>query len=151
VPWSYTIGLVERRHPEVVTFGLPPVHAVEVLNWVHDRDVAGMRLEPGVIERFQGVRIKLVPVPTEWVLSDLDPMGQWFAHYAAGRPALEPPEVLQLLWADRYGVLPDEAGCEREIVDVQPLLIQPSRWAVCTEVLDRDPPSRPRTRSADVA
>jgi Domain of unknown function (DUF4262) len=24
IPWSYTIGLVERRHPEVVTFGLPP-------------------------------------------------------------------------------------------------------------------------------
>ena len=44
VEWSYTIGLVERDHPEVVTLGLPPVHAVDLLNWVHDRDVAGDRL-----------------------------------------------------------------------------------------------------------
>ena len=47
IPWSYTIGLVERDHPEVVTFGLPPSAAVAVLNWVHDRDVAGQRIEPG--------------------------------------------------------------------------------------------------------
>ena len=85
LPWSYTIGLVERRHPEVVTFGLPPPTAVAVLNWVHDRDVAGARIEPGVIERFEGVPIKLVPVPTEWVMSDDDPMGQWFHHYGIGR------------------------------------------------------------------
>ena len=105
VPWSYTIGLVERRHPEVVTLGLPPKAAVAVLNWVHDRDAAGTRIEPGTIERFNGVPIKLVPVPIEWVTSEDDPLGQWFHHYGIGRVSIEPPPVLQLLWADRHGVL----------------------------------------------
>ncbi len=123
VPWSYTIGLVERRHPEVVTFGLPPDAAVAVLNWVHDRDAAGARIEPGTIERFNGVPIKLVPVPAEWVISHDDPMGQWFHHYGIGRAAVEPPPVLQLLWADRFGVLPGEAGCVRAVEEMQPRLL----------------------------
>ncbi len=127
VPWSYTIGLVERRHPEVVTFGLPPPAAVAVLNWVHDRDVAGTRIEPGTIERFNGVPITLVPVPTDWVTSDDDPMGQWFHHYGIGRASIEPPPVLQLLWADRHGVLPGEAGCVRSVEEVQPRLHEQHR------------------------
>jgi hypothetical protein len=122
LPWTYTIGLVERRHPEVVTFGLPPPAAVAVLNWVHDRDVEGRRIEPGTIERFNGVPVRLDPVPTEWVTSEDDPMGQWFHHYGIGRPTIEPPPVLQLVWADRWGVLPGEVGCERGIEQVQPLL-----------------------------
>jgi hypothetical protein len=126
-PWSYTIGLVERQHPEVVTFGLSPPAAVAVLNWVHDRDMAGTRIEPGTIERFNGVPIKLVPVPTEWVTSEDDPMGQWFHHYGIGRASIEPPPVLQLLWADRHGVLPDEAGCERSIEQMQPRLHEQRR------------------------
>jgi hypothetical protein len=127
MPWSYTVGLVERRHPEVMTFGLPPPAAVAILNWVHDRDVAGARIEPGVIERFNGVPIKLLPVPTERVTSDDDPMGQWFHHYGIGRPTIEPPPVLQLLWADRDGFLPGEAGCARAIDELQPRLHEQSR------------------------
>src|SRR5262245_33561873 len=94
IPWSYTIGFVERRHPEIVTFGLPPNAAVAILNWVHDRDATGHRIEPGTVERFNGVRVALVPVPIEWVTSDDDPMGQWFEHYGVGRPTIEPPPVL---------------------------------------------------------
>jgi hypothetical protein len=128
-PWSYTIGLVERRHPEVVTLGLPPKAAVAILNRVHARDVAGTRIEPGAIERFNGVLIKLVPVPAEWVTSEDDPMGQWFHHYRIGRASIEPPPVLQLLWADRHGVLPGEAGCAWEVEDLQPRLHE-QRWRV---------------------
>jgi hypothetical protein len=128
VPWSYTIGLVERRHPEVVTLGLPPRAAVAALNWVHDRDVAGRRIEPGVIERFNGVPVTLVPVPPEWVMSEDDPMGQWFAHYSVGRSALQPPAVLQLLWADRNGLLPGELGCQRTIDELQPRLDVDPLW-----------------------
>jgi hypothetical protein len=125
IPWSYTIGLVERGHPEVVTFGLPPNAAVAILNWVHDRDVAGRRIEPGTIERYNGVPITLVPAPVQWMMSDDDPMGQWFAHYGVGRPTIEPPPLLQLVWADRHGVLPGQAGCERAIEERQPLLACP--------------------------
>ena len=128
VPWSYTIGLVERGHPEVVTLGLPPRAAVAVLNWVNDRDVAGSRIVPGVIERFHGARIQLVPVPSEWVMSEHDPMGQWFAHYCIGRAALLPPAVLQLLWADRKGVLPGESACEPSIDEIQPRLHEHRHW-----------------------
>jgi hypothetical protein len=119
------IRFVERGHPEIVTFGLPPNAAVAILNWVHDRDAAGHRIEPGTVERFNRVPVTLVPVPIEWVTSDDDPMGQWFEHYGVGRPTIEPPPVLQLVWADRHGVLPGQAGCARAIEEVQPLLGPP--------------------------
>jgi Domain of unknown function (DUF4262) len=128
VPWSYTIGLVERRHPEIVTLGLPPTAAVAVLNWVNDRDVSGSRIVPGAIERFGGVPIQLVPVPREWVMSEEEPMGQWFAHYGIGRATLEPPSVLQLLWGDRRGHLPGEMACEPRIDELQPRLLEHPDW-----------------------
>ena len=128
VPWTYTIGLVERQHPEVVTLGLPPTAGVAVLNWVHDRDAAGARTMPGTIERYRGVRIRLVPVPPEWVISEHEPMAQWFAHYGVGRASLPPPDVLQLLWADRRGHLPGETGCEPSIAEIQPRLHEHPRW-----------------------
>jgi len=122
VPWSYTIGLVERAHPEVVTFGLAPVHALAVLNWVHDRDVAGARIPTGAVERFDGVPITLRPVPAQWITSADDPLGQWFAHYSVGRPRLDPPEVVQLLWADDDDRFPGELGCDPEVEAMQPRL-----------------------------
>ena len=112
VEWSYTIGLVERDDPEVVTLGLPPVHAVDLLNWVHDRDVAGDRLCVGQTVRFDGVAVKPVPVPTVWVASDDNPLGSWFAYYGIGRVDLQPPAVWQLLWAENQP-FSGQAGCQR--------------------------------------
>jgi hypothetical protein len=67
---------------------------------VHDRDVDGRRIVPDAIERYNGVSVTLDPVPVEWVTSEDDPMGQLFAHYGVGRPAIQAPPVRQLVWAE---------------------------------------------------
>lgn len=141
VPWTYTIGLVEHGHPEVVTLGLPMHHAAPLLNWVHDRHIAGSTIEPGDIEEFDGVPVQLAPVPTSWVCGHDDPMGRWFAHYAPGRPSLDPPEVRQVLWADRTGLLPWDRGCDPEVVALQPILGHGDELP-----LNREPLRRPRGR-----
>lgn len=124
-PWSYTIGMVELDHPELVLFGLTPSLACERLNWIHDRAVHGEPLVPGEVGRFRSTRVRLDPVPDSWANDrSWDPMGQWFHHYGAGRPVLLAPPVLQLVWSDRRSLFPDEPGCDRQVRRAQPLLAQ---------------------------
>jgi hypothetical protein len=58
-------------------------------------------------------------------------------YYGIGRPAIEPPPVLQQLWADRRGFLPGEAGCERSIEAGES---SPFRLAPSIRTLDSDLP-----------
>lgn len=148
VPWAYTIGLVERDHPEVVTLGLPPGHAVAVLNWVHDREVAGDRLDVAEVRHFEGVAVQLLPVPETWVASEHDPMASWFAHYSAGRPPLRAPPVLQLLWADDHGRFPGETSCRREVDARQPRLDRHPTWVPGSPHPDHRKPWRVRGQTA---
>ncbi len=126
-PWSYTIGLVEAGHPEVVTFG-PTDHLAGIrLNWLRDLIDDDQALPPGTVARFRSTDVRLDRVPQTWVTDRLvDPMGHWFHHYLAGRPDLRAPEVLQLVWADRRGIFPDEPGCDPKVRRVQPVLAD--RW-----------------------
>lgn len=122
-PWTYTIGMVEIGHPEIVLFGLTPSAATERLNWVHDGAVDGDPLVPGADDRFGSTRVRLDQVPMSWANDcEEDPMGQWFHHYGAGRAVLLAPPVLQLVWSDRRSVFPDEPGCQPKVRRSQPLL-----------------------------
>ena len=47
-----------------------------------------------------GQPVQVVAVPDEWASSDENPMGAWFRHYRIGRPQLQSPNVVQLLWGD---------------------------------------------------
>jgi hypothetical protein len=122
-PWTYTVGMVEIDHPELVLFGLTPTEAARRLNWVHDRAVEHEALMPGELGRLGSTRLRLDRVPDSWANDRYeDPMGQWFHHYDAGRPVLLAPPVLQLVWSDRRGRFPDEPGCDPKVRRSQPLL-----------------------------
>lgn len=132
MPWSYTVGFAERDHPEVVTFGLTPSDANDVLNLVRHCEVEGHAARVGDPAIFGGRRVRFDDVPDEWVLhEEVDPMGRWFAHYGPGRSELVWPGVLQLVWADDRGRFPDEPRCSADVVAAQPFgaaLVDPS-WA----------------------
>ena len=120
-PWSYTVGRVERGHPEFVVLGLEPAHSLRVAEWADARG----RLLAEVPMRLDGHLVRADAVPAEWLECDPGRMGQWFAYYstysAAGhrRPA---PSLVQLVWADHDDHFPDHPKCDRFVVECQPLL-----------------------------
>lgn len=122
MPWSYTVGFAERDHPEVVTFGLTPSDATDVLNLVRHCEVEGHAARVGETAIFGGRRVRFDDVPDEWALDEeVDPMVRWFAHYGPGRDELVWPGVLHLVWADDRGRFPDEPRCSADVVAAQPM------------------------------
>lgn len=113
--WTYTIGLPHSRGwPEFVCFGLDSNIAHSLLKNAIDECLnkeqvpsAGMILT----EVFESVSAKLVDgsyIPDEYFGT-----ARWFARHVGTK---DPPERLQLLWPDKYGVFPDEIGCVAAVV-----------------------------------
>ncbi len=121
VPWSYSIGFHERAHPEIVVFGCEPDRAVTMLNWVRRRELTERPVSDGAIILLDGNWVRFDRLPADWITGRDDPMGTWFAHYGVGVDHVEPPSVMQLVWADEAGRFPDEDGCDPDVVAAQPL------------------------------
>ena len=117
---TYTIGFPEAfGFAEVVVFGLAPAAANGILGLVADLLRGGTEIPAGVALTglFDGEqRALFLPV-------DTTVHGAWFATAASWRrcPASE-LEVVQLLWPDRRGFLPVEAGYDHRLQHAQPVL-----------------------------
>lgn len=122
-PWTYTVGLTELDHPELVLFGLHPHNAHHAFTALHEAIEDGELPPRDVPFVIDGVRVKLVAVPQDWIETDTARMAMWFSCYDDGSDRSR-PEVLQLLWPDPEGVLPDEPGCAPDVILAQPLLAE---------------------------
>lgn len=103
--FAYTIGLVERfGQPEVLVFGLPEPSAHALLARCVALAEAGQTLAPGDREDLLGggYRVRLVPLRADRYDEYL---GTAFRHYGS-----RPFQSLVLLWPDREGRFPGEAG-----------------------------------------
>jgi Domain of unknown function (DUF4262) len=123
-PWAYTVGLVERGQPEVVMLGGCPHAALRAINWVANEAMAGIALQmpSGTTMTLEGVGIKLIDVPGEWLAADLSRMAMWLNHYAPGRREIRLPAIRQLLWSDADGRFPDHPLCDPGVTADQPIL-----------------------------
>lgn len=120
--WTYTIGMAEAGHPEVIVVGLAPEHAAVLAGWVFDRHLARDPLPIGEPAVFAGIPLKAVRVPPSWVAADPSRLALWFAHYAPGRRRLPAPPVVQLLWGDDAGRFPDDPACDVHVRSGQAVL-----------------------------
>lgn len=122
-PWAYTVGLCQANHPELLTFGLGTCHAGPLLNWVADQHRAGDRLPVGRDHQiqFQGVQIRLVPVPDRCVDPTQGLMARWHQYYSAFGP-YPGPQVLQVVHADGRSRFPWHADYDRGLRFAQPVL-----------------------------
>lgn len=120
--WTYTIGMAEAGHPEVVIVGLAPEHAAVLAGWVFDRHMARDPLAIGEPAVFAGIPLKAVRVPPSWVTENPARLTLWFAHYAPGRQRLPAPPLVQLLWGDDEGRFPDDPACDAQVRIGQPVL-----------------------------
>jgi hypothetical protein len=122
-PWSYTIGLCQSDQPELLTFGLTQRVAHTLINWVAAEHSEGRTLPVGRDHdlQFEGVPVRLVPVPTRSIAPSQDVMGQWYAYYSSFGP-FTVPDVVQVVHADHNSRFPWHADYDRSSRFGQPVL-----------------------------
>jgi hypothetical protein len=127
--WAYTIGLLERGHPELITVGLSAESAHGFLSRAHEDAVKGVPLEVGRAKRRTWDFTSGVDLDVAFVdVPDL----QWhppstllncLLAYYGGRGGFPcEPRVCQLVWPDMRGRLPFDAGFDDRLRIYQPLL-----------------------------
>jgi hypothetical protein len=116
--YAYTIGFPAHvAFPEVVVFGLTPVAARGLLGLVADARRGGTEIPldvelVGLLDNELRCRFSAV---------DLDVWGEWFGTAAAWYRGA-PFELVQLIYPDRNGFLPYEAGYEQRMRLAQPVI-----------------------------
>ncbi|MET0460468.1 MAG: DUF4262 domain-containing protein [Ilumatobacteraceae bacterium] len=116
--YTYTIGFpAHASFPDVVVFGLTPVAARGLLGLVADLCLGGTEIPVdaelvGLLDN--ELRCRFAPV-------DLDDWGSLFATAQAWYRGA-PFEVVQLIYPDRNGFLPYEAGFEQRMRFAQPVI-----------------------------
>lgn len=116
--YSYTVNFPRAcAMPEVVVLGLTPVACRGLFDLIADVCGSGQSIDIGseIVGLFDGEqRAKFVPV-------DVAAHAQLFAS-AVGWHKGSAFGVVQLLWPDRNGFLPDEAGFDQRLRFAQPVL-----------------------------
>lgn len=124
-PYCYTIGLVDKGIPELIIIGLDPRTALTVGDQLIRQALATageapqdppFKLNTDLLEVFKGARAMLVDVPREQAAK----RSLFALDYA--NVADKPLQVIQLLWPDRQGRFPFEAGVTQSFVQAQPVL-----------------------------
>jgi hypothetical protein len=116
--YAYTIGFpASFGFPEVIVFGLTPVAVRGLIDLVADLLRGGTEIPIGVelVGLFDNeLRCLFAPVDCE-IWADL--VGTAIAWYRGG-----PFDMVQLLWPDRNGFLPTEAGFDQRVRAAQPVI-----------------------------
>jgi hypothetical protein len=116
--YSYTIGFPTAfGFPEVIVFGLTPVAARGLFDLVADMLRGGTEIPAGVelVGLFDNdLRCVFAPV-------DVDEWGALTGTATAWYRGA-PYDVVQLLWPDRNGFLPTEAGFDQRVRAAQPVI-----------------------------
>lgn len=124
--WTYTIGMLEHEHPEIVIVGAPPTVAYKLIDAAFEWHHAGMSLPFGRDDRLTtvGATFTTVPVPDRcWIESNV--MAFWHNYYRSiGWPAIDSVDVpvLQLVITDELGRFPWDDGCDAASTERQPII-----------------------------
>lgn len=110
--FTYSIGLWEYGHPEVIIVGLHPIVAHSVIGTMHERIEADETFRAG--ERVGGI-IDDYDVEFRAVPPDGRPLNLARRYYD-----VDELPALQIVWPDRDGLFPGEEGFDEEF-DVQGL------------------------------
>lgn len=116
--YTYTIGVPALvGSPEIAVFGLTPVASSGLLDLVVDALRGGTEIPLGVeLVGLLDNDLRCVFAPV-----DLDAWGGWFATAAAWYRG-EPFEMVQMLYPDRNGFMPYEAGFDQRLRFAQPVI-----------------------------
>ncbi len=116
--YAYSVGFpTQFGFPEVAVFGLAPVAAKGLIGLVADARRGGTEIPLGV------ELVGLLDNELRCVFAPVDPsvIDGWFPTLAAWHRGADVP-VVQLMYPDRNGFLPYEAGFEHRLRFAQPLV-----------------------------
>ncbi|MFN8102903.1 MAG: DUF4262 domain-containing protein [Acidimicrobiia bacterium] len=123
--WGYTIGLLDKGHPEAVIVGLDPGSVERIFRDLHDLISSGSAPAVGRehVHELGGIRCALVPVPVGYWI---DPSSLLLGaiDYLGETGALRPENLaaVQAIWADDADVLPWEDGYDTSMLRFQKVL-----------------------------
>jgi hypothetical protein len=112
--FAYTIGLAAKGQPEIIVFGLPAKLMHLFLNMLGRRFVRDgvPQLDVDLDDVADGLPARLVPVPRAVADS-----------YMVDTLARHPDyTAVQMVWCDRNGRFPWDAGCDTALIKAQPVL-----------------------------
>ena len=116
--YSYTIGFpASFGFPEVIVFGLTPVAVRGLIELVADLLRGGTEIPIGVelVGLFDNdLRCVFAPVDCEAWAGLFGTATAWYRG--------DPFDLVQLLWPDRNGFLPTEAGFDQRVRAAQPVI-----------------------------
>ena len=118
--FSYSVGLyLNFAHPEILVIGLSGDKAMQLINLARDRIAGGDRFEDGSVstELVRDLPVTFVTVEPEHYA---DRVGFANRFYESLPPCGFP--LLQLVWPDRQGRFPWDAGFDPGLRAVQPVL-----------------------------
>jgi len=116
--YAYSIGMAAAvGFPEVAVFGLTPVAANGLVTLVADACRGGTEIPLGV----ELVGLLDNDLRCMFALVDLVRWGPWFSTAVAWYRGA-PFELVQLLYPDRNGFMPYEAGFEQRMTFAQPVI-----------------------------
>ena len=121
--YAFSIGLfVNYGHAELIVFGLERDDLAKVINSVRDHVIAGRKFAAGDVcdDLLVESRIGFVEVPLR-LYDDYLGTAIWF-YQKSPRPF----PCLQMVWSDRDGRFPWNAGYDERLRGYQPLLKDPS-------------------------
>jgi Domain of unknown function (DUF4262) len=119
-PWAYSVGLwLSAQVPELVICGLPVENGAAIINAIGARLAEGAEFTPDdMLVDACPAALTFRPVDVSWRKGGLFPTSDDF--YGMVRPP-----YLQVVWSDREGRFPGEAGFSEAFEPMQPLLWLP--------------------------
>jgi hypothetical protein len=119
-PWAYSVGMwLSAQVPELIICGLPVENGASLINAIGARICEGAEFTPDdVLNDACPAALTFRPVHVSWRERGLLPASDRF--YGMVRPP-----YLQVVWSDKEGRFPGEAGFSPAFEPMQPLLWLP--------------------------
>ncbi|TVR20476.1 MAG: DUF4262 domain-containing protein [Ilumatobacter sp.] len=116
--YTYTIGVPAAvGYPEIAVFGLTPVASTGLLELVVDACRGGTEIPVGI------ELVGLLDNDLRCLFAPID-LEQWGGHFATATAWYrgEPFDLVQMLYPDRNGFMPYEAGFDQRMRYAQPVI-----------------------------
>jgi hypothetical protein len=120
-PWAYSVGMwLSCQVPELVLCGLPVENAASIINAIGARAADGEDFGPDdVLEGICPAPLAFRPVEPGWRAAD------GLLAFSDSFYGMVRPPYLQVVWSDRNGRFPWEAGFQPAFNRMQPMLWLP--------------------------
>lgn len=115
LPFSYSVGRIERDAPEFLVFSLPQDAAMWLINEIVEAYPVGSTISPGQIHDLGHIKVRFdlaEGAENTHLFQAASRLERQIARKLAKRPPVI--TIYQIVWPDKQGKFPDEVGYDLE-------------------------------------